>query len=112
MQAQANAFIEGGRDAPAKVLAEAARLCGVKAQFRTKLSAVEGNIMATYVTLYNFTDQGLRNIKDTVKRVEAAKKAATAAGITIKELVWTQGQYDLVAISEAPDEVVANAFAE
>lgn len=66
--------------------------------------------MATYVTLYNFTDQGLRNIKDTVKRSEAVKKAATAAGITIKELVWTQGQYDLVAISEAPDEVVANAF--
>jgi uncharacterized protein with GYD domain len=55
--------------------------------------------MATYVTLYTFTDQGLKNIKDTVKRVEAAKKAAAAAGITIKEIVWTQGQYDLVARS-------------
>ena len=36
--------------------------------------------MATYVTLYNFTDQGLKNIKDTVKRKEAAKKAAAAVG--------------------------------
>ena len=34
--------------------------------------------MATYVTLYNFTDQGLKNIKDTVKRTEAAKKATAA----------------------------------
>jgi uncharacterized protein with GYD domain len=67
--------------------------------------------MSTYVTLYTFTDQGLKTIKDTVKRAEAVKKAATAAGITIKELVWTQGQYDLVAISEAPDEMVGAAFA-
>jgi uncharacterized protein with GYD domain len=76
----------------------------------SKLSAVEGNIMTTYVTLYNFTDQGLRNIKDTVKRVEAAKKAAAAMGATIKEVVWTQGQYDMVAITEVSDEVAATAF--
>jgi uncharacterized protein with GYD domain len=67
--------------------------------------------MATYVTLYNFTDQGLKTIKDTVKRAEAVKKAAAAAGITIKELVWTQGQYDLIAISEAPNELAGAAFA-
>jgi uncharacterized protein with GYD domain len=66
--------------------------------------------MTTYVTLYNFTEQGLRNIKDTVKRVEAAKKAGSQFGVTIKEVVWTQGQYDLVAISEAADEMAANAL--
>jgi uncharacterized protein with GYD domain len=66
--------------------------------------------MATYVTLYNFTEQGLRNIKDTVKRVDAAKKAASEAGITLKDVVWTQGQYDIVAISEAADEATATAF--
>ena len=38
--------------------------------------------MATYVTLYNFTDQGLKNIKETVKRTEAAKKAAAAMGMS------------------------------
>ncbi len=67
--------------------------------------------MATYVTLYNFTEQGLKAVKDTVKRSEAAKKAAAAAGMTIKEVLWVQGQYDVVIISEAPDETKANAFA-
>jgi uncharacterized protein with GYD domain len=66
--------------------------------------------MATYVTLYNFTDQGLKNIKDTVKRVEAAKKAAATIGATIKEFVWTQGQFDMIAITEVSDEVAASAF--
>ncbi len=41
--------------------------------------------MATYVTLFKFTEQGLRNIKDTVKRTEAAKKAAADMGIKVKE---------------------------
>ena len=45
------------------------------------------------------------------KRVEAAKKAAAAVGATIKEIVWTQGQNDMVAIIEVSDEVAANAFA-
>ena len=66
--------------------------------------------MATYVTLYTFTDQGLKNIKDTVKRAEAAKKAAAAAGIQVKETLWLQGQYDLIAISEAPDEMTGTAL--
>jgi uncharacterized protein with GYD domain len=69
-----------------------------------------GNTMATYVTLYSFTDQGIRDIKDTVKRVEAAKKAAKNFGVTIKEVLWTQGQCDLVVISEGSDEVSANAL--
>jgi len=66
--------------------------------------------MATYVTLFNFTEQGLRNVKDTVKRVEAAKKAGAQAGLTIKDVVWTQGQYDIVVISEGSDETATNAF--
>ncbi|MGA2636254.1 GYD domain-containing protein [Methylocella sp.] len=66
--------------------------------------------MPTYVTLYTFTEQGLRTIKDTVKRAKTAKKAASDLGINLKEIVWTQGQYDLVAISEAPDEAAATAF--
>ena len=66
--------------------------------------------MATYVTLYNFTDQGLKTIKDSVKRTEAATKAAAALGMKVKEVLWTQGQYDLIVISEASDEVKATAF--
>jgi uncharacterized protein with GYD domain len=48
--------------------------------------------MPTYVALSNFTEQGMKNIKDTAKRAEAFKKAAKEGGITIKELLWTQGQ--------------------
>ena len=50
--------------------------------------------MATFVVLYKYTEQGIRNIKDAPKRVEAAKKAAAKAGITIKETLWLQGEYD------------------
>ncbi len=67
--------------------------------------------MTTYVTLYNFTDQGIKNIKDTVKRTEVATKAAVAMGMKIKEVVWTQGQYDMVIISEASDDLKATAMA-
>lgn len=67
--------------------------------------------MPTYVTLSNFTEQGMKNIKDTAKRAEAFKKAAKEAGITIKELLWTQGQYDIVTVLEAPDEISASALA-
>jgi uncharacterized protein with GYD domain len=67
--------------------------------------------MPTYVTLSNFTEQGMKNIKDTAKRAEAFKKAAKEAGITIKEILWTQGQYDIVTVLEAPDEITASALA-
>jgi uncharacterized protein with GYD domain len=63
--------------------------------------------MPTYVTLSHFTDQGIKNIKDTVKRSGAFKNAAKAAGVTVKEIFWTQGQYDLVTIIEGPDEAIA-----
>ena len=42
--------------------------------------------------------------------MEAAKKAAAENGIKLKEIVWTQGQYDLIVISEASDEIAASAF--
>ena len=48
--------------------------------------------MATFVILYKYTEQGIKNIKDAPKRVEAAKKAAAKAGITIKETLWLQGE--------------------
>lgn len=62
------------------------------------------------MTLFNFTEKGAREIKDTVKRVEAAKAAAKQFGVTIKEILWVQGQYDLVAITEAADEIAAAAL--
>ena len=70
-----------------------------------------GNAMPTYVTLSNFTHQGIQNIKDTTKRADAFKTAAKKAGCTVKEALWVQGQYDLVSVTEAPDEATAMAMA-
>jgi uncharacterized protein with GYD domain len=67
--------------------------------------------MAKYVTLYQFTDQGVRNVKDSPARLKAAIKKAEASGMKMLGAYYTQGQYDLVAISEASDDKMATAFA-
>ena len=66
--------------------------------------------MATYVLLLNFTDQGIRNVKDTTKRAEAFKRIADKAGAKVKEVYWTLGQYDGLLIFEAPEEATATAL--
>ena len=66
--------------------------------------------MAHYVQLINFTDQGIRNIKDTTKRADAFKEAAKAAGVTVKDIYWTLGGFDLVSIVDAKDEMALTAL--
>jgi len=60
--------------------------------------------MVTYVLLTNFTDQGIRNVKESPKRADAFRQMAKTFGVTVKDLFWTQGRYDVVTILEAPDE--------
>lgn len=60
--------------------------------------------MATYVVLYRFTDQGRKNIKDTVRRAEEVRKENEARGFKVIGHYWTQGRYDLVTVVDAPDE--------
>lgn len=67
--------------------------------------------MATYIMLGTFTDQGIRAIKDTTKRVETFRAACQGTGVTIKEAYWTLGQYDVVTIWEAPDDATMTAMA-
>ncbi len=67
--------------------------------------------MATYVTLINFTEQGVKNVKDTANRASHYKELAAKLGCTIKDIWWTQGQYDVVSIIEAPDDAAATALA-
>jgi len=67
--------------------------------------------MATYIALSNFTDQGIRNVRDTTKRADAVKEAAKKLGVSMTHVFWTLGHYDLVAIIEAPDDKSATAFA-
>ena len=66
--------------------------------------------MATYIVLVNFTDQGIRNVKDTRKRAENFKEAAKKLGVTVKDVYWTLGQYDVVTIVEAPDAATVTAL--
>src|SRR5258708_5236446 len=65
--------------------------------------------MATYIVLFNFTEQGIANVKETTKRAEAARKAVEKAGASIKEIYWTLGAHDGVLILEAPDDATATA---
>jgi len=67
--------------------------------------------MATYIMLLNWTDQGIRNVKDTTKRATQASEAAAKMGIKMKEIYWTVGQYDVVATYEAPDDATMTALA-
>jgi len=60
--------------------------------------------MPTYVVLYRFTDEGAKDIKSTLKRARESRAENERRGFTIHGLYWTQGQYDLVAVVEAPDE--------
>jgi uncharacterized protein with GYD domain len=66
--------------------------------------------MPSYVCLIQFKDQGIRNIKDTVKRGEAAIAEAKKMGVKIVEEYWTMGAYDGVVIIEAPDDETMSAF--
>lgn len=65
--------------------------------------------MAHYVVLANFTDQGIRGVKDTTKRARAFRDVADEMGVKIKDIYWTLGLYDVVLIMEAPhDEAAAS----
>jgi uncharacterized protein with GYD domain len=66
--------------------------------------------MATYIVLGQFTDQGVRNIKETTRRAEAVKEMAKKFGASVKDLYWTLGSYDIATIIEVPDESSATAF--
>ena len=66
--------------------------------------------MPTYVMLANWTDQGARQVKDSPKRVDAAKQQLIEMGGEFKSLYMTMGDYDLIVIYEAPDDAVAARF--
>ena len=67
--------------------------------------------MARYVSLIQFADQGIRNIKDTIKRGDAAIAEAEKMGMKIIEEYWTMGAYDAVVLFDAPDDETMTAFA-
>jgi uncharacterized protein with GYD domain len=66
--------------------------------------------MATFISLLNFTDQGIRNIKDSPDRYEAFRAMAEKLGVRVKDLYYTVGHYDIVAVMEGSDEAVTTAL--
>ena len=67
--------------------------------------------MPTYVTLYKLTEQGAREMKTLPERVRATQARAAQRGIKVLGWYLTQGQYDVVTIVEAPDEMTVGVHA-
>jgi uncharacterized protein with GYD domain len=66
--------------------------------------------MPTYIMLGSFTDQGVRAAKDTTKRAQAARDLGKKVGVTVRDVYWTLGQYDVALVAEAPDDETMTAF--
>jgi uncharacterized protein with GYD domain len=60
--------------------------------------------MATYVSLIHWTEQGIKEFRDTTHRAEAFTKQVESAGGRVRELVWTVGEYDMICIADFPDD--------
>jgi uncharacterized protein with GYD domain len=65
--------------------------------------------MPTYAVLVNWTDQGIRNVKQTIGRTDHGGEIAEKHGLKLKQAYWTVGAYDMVCIFEAPDEEAISA---
>lgn len=66
--------------------------------------------MATFISLLSFTDQGIRSVKESPKRADAVKAMAKKMGVTVKELYWTLGHYDVVVVLEGDDEAITSTL--
>jgi uncharacterized protein with GYD domain len=66
--------------------------------------------MPVYVTLLTWTDQGIRNYRETVQRANTFRSMVEEAGGQVRELLWTMGEYDLVTVLEAPDDATATGL--
>ncbi|MBB3452267.1 uncharacterized protein with GYD domain [Rhizobium sp. BK313] len=66
--------------------------------------------MTTYIVLINWTEQGIRNVKESPRRLDAAKKQLGEMGGSFKQFFLTMGEYDMVAVCEAPDDAVVARF--
>ena len=66
--------------------------------------------MPVYINLINYTDQGLRNIKNSANRADGARQMAEELGGEVRQFYLTMGNYDIVAITEFPDDATAVTF--
>ena len=66
--------------------------------------------MPTYIIIGTFTDQGIRSVKDTTKRAQALREMAKKIGVTVRDIFWTLGQYDVMTVLDAPDDEAVTAL--
>ena len=69
-----------------------------------------GSAVPSYIMLANWTDQGARQVKESPKRLDAAKRALVDMGGEFRSLYMTMGEYDLIVVYDAPDDAVAARF--
>lgn len=67
--------------------------------------------MPLYASLVNWTDQGVKNYRDSVRRAEDYRGLVEKNGGQVRQLVWTLGEYDVVAVTDFPDDETATAVA-
>lgn len=67
--------------------------------------------MSTYVLLANYTDQGIRNVKDSPGRLDAAQTLIRELGGEMKQFYLTMGAYDIVVVTELPSDEAAAKLA-
>jgi len=67
--------------------------------------------MAKYIVLLNWTDQGIKSVKESPHRLEAARGLAKKLGCEMTKFYMTIGIYDMVAVLNAPDDEAAAKFA-
>jgi uncharacterized protein with GYD domain len=67
--------------------------------------------MPTYISLVNWTQQGIEEVKEALQRADQNAELAQKYGCTLSQLYWTAGPYDLVTINEAPDDESGTAYA-
>ena len=65
--------------------------------------------MPRYVVLVNWTEQGIRNVKETLRRTDSGGEIAEKHGLKLEQAYWTVGPYDMITIFEAPDEEALSA---
>ena len=67
--------------------------------------------MARYIMLVNWTDQGIRNVKDSPKRLDVARNTAKGVGAELREFYMTMGDHDMVVVVDAPTDEAMAKFA-
>jgi uncharacterized protein with GYD domain len=73
------------------------------------LEAKRGGRMPRYVVLVNWTEQGIRNVRETLARTDSGDELAEKHGLKLEQAYWTVGPYDMVTIFEAPNDEALSA---